>query len=203
MSWKDVCNLFLFAFFVGVGGNAVIDHVNKYHYMQTRAYEIERDIRRATDKTGNGILWRAEDVRFVARVLELQEQRYGVPARLILGVWIHESALIPHAVNYNQNGSADFGLGQINSGTYRWLLVRALDDVPEYRDLLTKASLYDVRKNAVLSSVYLGVLYKTYNGQVDQILTAYNSGVARPLWGRYARYVSAVKRKYRKVLGRL
>lgn len=46
------------------------------------------------------------------------ESEYGVSAVLLRAMAFHESGNNPRAVNYNKDGSYDFGLMQINSGWY-------------------------------------------------------------------------------------
>ncbi|OYU42660.1 MAG: hypothetical protein CFE44_22760 [Burkholderiales bacterium PBB4] len=42
-------------------------------------------------------------------------ERYGVDPKLLVAIAKQESGLNPRAINYNRNGSADYGLMQINS----------------------------------------------------------------------------------------
>jgi soluble lytic murein transglycosylase-like protein len=46
---------------------------------------------------------------------------YGISAELLRAIARYESGNNPGAVNYNKNGSYDFGLMQINSGWYNML----------------------------------------------------------------------------------
>jgi len=54
---------------------------------------------------------------------------YGVSPQLLWAIAKNESGFNPHAINYNSNGSFDFGLMQINSSWYdklgydRWMLL--------------------------------------------------------------------------------
>jgi soluble lytic murein transglycosylase-like protein len=57
-------------------------------------------------------------------------------------------------------------------------------------------NLKNVRFNALLSAIHLGGLNKQFNNNHIAMLTAYNSGKPRQLYGKYLLYYNKVMKNY-------
>lgn len=119
---------------------------------------------------------------------------YDLDSVLVQAVIGHESDGRADAINYNDNGTHDRGLMQINSCNFEWL-----------RDELGITDFYDPRQNIQCGCYILGLLSKKYEN-VHRILMSYNMGEGRTreLWsqGIYSsRYSREVVERYRKIKG--
>lgn len=88
----------------------------------------------------------------------------GVPPALALAVAQTESSFNPNAVSgTNSNGTQDYGVFQINSANFSSLG-------------LTPISALDPTTNIDAGVSMLAQLYNQYNGNLNQVLWAYNAG---------------------------
>lgn len=113
--------------------------------------------------------------------------RYSVPVELLYAIAKVESNFNPQAMNRNTNGSADYGLMQINSSWFPQL-----------------QSQFGITKERVISdsctNVYIGAWILANNfrnkGRIWDSVGAYNAGFGINTRGNRANYVSKVKYYY-------
>ncbi len=117
---------------------------------------------------------------------------YNIDSLLVKALIGHESDGQAEAINYNDNGTHDRGLMQINSCNFEWL-----------REELRITDFYDPRQNIQCGCYILGLLSKKYE-DVHRILMSYNMGEGRTreLWSQgicSSRYSREVVERYRKI----
>lgn len=95
---------------------------------------------------------------------------YAYHPELLLGLIQKESAFDPRAVNTNDNGTKDHGLGQLNDNTAPWLWAKVFDVPYDEREL------YNPLINVYLTAWYLNHLLHRNDGDLHRSLTAYNRG---------------------------
>lgn len=116
-------------------------------------------------------------------LIQAASNRYNVPVPILSAVMDKESTGNPIAVHVNSNGTADYGLMQINSNNLAGLG-------------LNKESVYDPATNINAGASILASNYSAY-GSWDQALSAYNTG--SPTKG--AGYASSVLGKAASLFG--
>lgn len=91
----------------------------------------------------------------------------GLDPTLVLAVICHESSWDAALVHSNSDGTLDYSLMQLNSGTWPWLARQTGCTDP-----------MDPRQNIRMGVYYLAYLSRQYGGDPDRILTSYNRGEA-------------------------
>jgi soluble lytic murein transglycosylase-like protein len=146
--------------------------------------------------------WSKENKKAVSQILALSWKRFNLHPTKILAVWGHESGFKFTVVSKpNFDGSYDTGLGQINSNSYYWIYSNAKDFIVKNKIydmyyILKYKNLKNVRFNALLSAIHLGGLNKQFNNNHIAMLTTYNSGKPRQLYGKYLLYYNKVMKNY-------
>jgi hypothetical protein len=84
--------------------------------------------------------------------------RPQIDPNILLGIMMQESGGNPNAINYNSNGSVDYGLMQLNTGSF------------------PNAASLSPGDNVTTGTAYFGQLMNTFNGNTYQAIAAYNSG---------------------------
>jgi soluble lytic murein transglycosylase-like protein len=98
------------------------------------------------------------------QMISLAAQQAGIPASLALAVAQTESSFNPNAVSpVNNNGTQDYGIFQISSSNFSNLG-------------LTPTSALDPTTNIQAGVDMLAQLYNQYNGNLSNVLWAYNAG---------------------------
>lgn len=99
-----------------------------------------------------------------ARALWQAGRMYGVPHRLITAVAQVESRCNADLIAFNDNGSHDSGVMQVNSGTWPWLA-----------QMTGRTDPHDEADNIHMGTWYLAWLNDRHGGW-DETLTSYNRG---------------------------
>lgn len=100
-------------------------------------------------------------------ILECAAAEPPVPVEIVLAVIEHESGFDPDAVGYNDNGTSDHGLMQINSGNHEWLEIE-----------LGVTDMHDPHQN-ITAGVYILSMLLEDERSVNDALMAYQCGQAR------------------------
>jgi soluble lytic murein transglycosylase-like protein len=109
-------------------------------------------------------------------------KRHHLPADLLRAIACVESNYNPHAINYNRDGSADYGVMQINS---RWLV--------ELRGFgIERDHLWDSCTNIHVGAWVLAQKIKAL-GFTWRAIGAYNAGLKQTLHRERLRYEYAKK----------
>jgi soluble lytic murein transglycosylase-like protein len=125
----------------------------------------------------------------LAGLIAGEADHYGIPDKVLVGLIAQETGdtFNPSLVAVNTNGSRDFGLMQLNSGTYPWLASKlSLADVDPLEPV----------QNLQMGVWYLNLLLEECENDLDCALSRYNGDST----GRYARYVGARIERYGKLL---
>lgn len=101
-----------------------------------------------------------------AQTLWSESKRYGIDPHLALAVARVESDLNPRLIYYNEDGSIDRGLFQINNRSEKWLAAKAG---------LTEYDPFNPEDSIRMGLWYLSYLNERYQNK-HAILTAYNRG---------------------------
>lgn len=125
----------------------------------------------------------------LAGVIADEADRYGIRDKVPIGVIAHETGetFDPSLIALNTNGSRDYGLMQLNSGTYPWL-ARKLK--------LVDADPLEPVQNVRMGVWYLNLVLTECDHDLHCALSRYNGDST----GRYARRVSAVIERYDELL---
>lgn len=106
----------------------------------------------------------------IFNVINHTARKYGLNPELIMAVIKTESNFNPNLININDNGTKDYGLMQINSGT-----APGLAETLNINNF-TLDMLLDPKINVEMGSYYLRTLIDGFDGNIEAALTAYNMG---------------------------
>ena len=104
---------------------------------------------------------------FINSFLFAETYIYGIPETILLHLIETESNFNPNAINYNKNGTIDYGLMQLNSSNIEYFTWKFNDFVP--------FDPMNVKDNLFIGCAYLYYLYE-YTGTWYDAIWAYNAG---------------------------